>query len=331
MYLKTKITTLLLAPVFLQGCGSIGEFDLSRLTEKFTILFTDEIKAIEPPSNIALSDYKNIVIKSNVDNENTTISTIETELNSSKVGDELYFDSVNIYKTPNKLDSSYAIFTVTVEPPKIESLKVKENRIRCPGDGLIRSCSGSEGIQYTVDCTRTIATVYGSYLITNSTGKKITNNTFNSTSQDTACEDHMSTPESPKSLSYQASLKAGQALAKEFIPKVVERPNDLIDTDKTLSPDDQNKMEQAFDLASNDRIIEAKEIYKSLYKKHPQTSSLVYNLAYCEHMLGNYASAAESFGKYLSKESDPNSDAQKYLDEANIWISKGINKVIDRT
>lgn len=314
----------------LQGCESIEKLDFSRITEQFSMLFSDSIKAIEPPNDPVLSEYKNIVIKSNTNNENLTVSAIESELRSSKVGDDSYFSSVSFYDKSKKLDQSYAILSVNINPLKVNHLSIKESRIKCPGDGFIRSCDSSTGIKYTVDCTRTIATASGYYSISNTQEQKISSKNFKKAKEDTACEDHMSTPETAESLSYNASLNAGKELAQQFIPKVVERPNDLIKTDESLSSDDQKEMEKSFELASKGNVIVAKKTYEHLYKNSEQVSSLLYNIAYCELILGNYASAAELFEKYLSEDNAPKSDAQKYLDEANLWISKGINKVIER-
>ncbi|MBJ7556679.1 hypothetical protein JHD45_20335 [Marinomonas spartinae] len=295
------------------------------------MLFTDTIKAIEPPNETTLAKYRNIEIKSNVDNKNTTIETIEYNLKNSKVGNKSYFNSVSFYEKSKKIDKSYAIFSVEIEKPKIEQFAIKEYRIKCPGSGLIRTCDSSQGVKYTVDCTKTIATVFGKYSILDSKGKRITVRRFNSSKQDTACEDYMSTPESAKHLAYKASIDAGNEITNNFIPKVVDRPNDLIKKDTNLSSNNQKKMEEAFNIASEKSISLAKKSYEDLYKKLPNNNILTYNIAYCEYMLGNYSTAASLFEKYLSKASEPNSDAKKYLDEANVWISKGIHNVITRT
>lgn len=329
MNVAFKLTAVLVSSAVLQGCGSIGGVDLGRLTEKMTMLFTDDVKAIEPPDNMGLSRYENISIRSNASPDNTTVLALQSQFEESKIGDELYFNTVSYDNKDKKVDDSYAIFSLDIKKPTVETFSTTEKRFRCPGNDTFKTCDSSEAIHYTVKCKKTVARAIGSYLITNASGNKvIEKDTFKNVASDTACSDHMSLPETAGSLAYQANNSAGDELAKKFVPKVIERPNDLIEKDETLSSDNQTRMEKAYEVASEGNVIKAKETYEKLYKNSPQSDSLVYNLAYCEHLLGNYGAASKLFQKYLSLSRDPNSDAQKYLDEANQWVSKGITQVL---
>jgi len=327
-----KLTAIIVSSAVLQGCGSVGGFDINRLKEKVTMLFSDEIKAVEPPSEMGLSRYNNISIKSNTDSDNTTVTAIKTQFEKSKIGNDPYFNNVNYDDGTKTLDESYAIFSLKIEEPTLKTFSIKEKRFKCPGDGMFRSCDSSEAVYYTVNCSKTVATAIGSYLITDSSGKKvISKNTFESSEEDTTCSDSASLKKSFEYLSFHASQNAGDKLAEKFIPKIIERPNDLIKKDKNLAQSDQTLMEKAFEYASEGKIVKAKLTYEKLYNISPKISSLTYNRAYCEHILGNYDIASKLFNQYLALESEPNSDAQKYLDEANSWLSKGISQVTHKS
>ncbi|MBJ7550177.1 tetratricopeptide repeat protein [Marinomonas ostreistagni] len=332
--MKNKIIFLGLSSFIIQGCStfegaSFSDFKdaLSGLTNQVTMLFTDNVIAFEPPPKSTLSGYESVILKSNIGSRNRVMRSIYEELSSSEIESDKYFKDVSFYSQGENVKPKTAVFDLKINDSIINREDFRENRFKCPGDKLVKSCDSSEAYQYTVSCYKLVASINGSYNINDHKMRVIDKDDFSFQTEEKSCEDSMSSKKNSSELKQMVEIKAGAEIAKKYIPKEVERPKDLIEKDDSLPKEVQNKMSSIYDMATDKGVSYAKKAYEALHEKFPNNATVKYNIAYCNLLLGNYETASSQFKSYLQVDSDHKDDAIKYLNESEDWLRKGVYKV----
>lgn len=137
---KKLVSMILVAMLCVQvGCSVTESLSAGGLAERMRMLYKADIQFAHPPANDALAETKQIVIKSNEARTATTTQAFTSELQQAKIGEARYFRQVDFIQE-NTAPQNRPLFEIVVDKPDINSRRYQESRVRCPGEGAVRTC-----------------------------------------------------------------------------------------------------------------------------------------------------------------------------------------------
>ena len=324
MYQRTKhanrIAALLAASVAVTGCSS-----LSGLTEGLRMLnpFGSKVSFVMPPQEPVLHNYRTVAVANESDNAYLydAVYQLMAEAPASRGN---YFDAVSRSQQGGK---SEVLVTITGSAPSATTNNFAEERIQCPGSGVVRTCNREEGRIYKVSCTERVLTMSGAVSAADAkTRRSLLNRSESVAVKDKVCSDSNSQLRTDGQLAAQAGNELAVKLIGAALPVKKERPSDLVTEIDGYSDDDNRSLELAEKLAEEGNISVALERLESLKLKNGESAPLVFNIGFLNHALGNYQTANENYKGAVSLGMDAG-DVETYLQETDLALSSGLTSI----
>lgn len=320
MYKIIKIGLILFMILSLQACSSL------RMLNPFE----DKVSFVEPPQDLSLSNSDYISIKQN-QSDPTLTSNVKRSLSKANAGGDPYFKKVVVGDLSADLDLSRAAFIdISVEKSQVLDTRSQETRTQCPGNKVINTCSSQEASYYKVNCVTRKAELSVKLMVASAKDNTVlTTKNSTRTADSSLCSDESGSLESESSLLNKILASASSELIGDLIPLHKQRPSDLIDESESISEADAQTLLVATELAAKNNLVKAEGVYKDLSARYPQNASLLFNLAYINHALGNFEIASGFYSKTLQLTNDPefSEDVAIYVQETQAWVNKGVIQV----
>ncbi len=283
---------------------------------------------VEPANSQELVRSSEIVTVAGPNASSTALlSLVEQQLQTVRINDANFFTQIRRSTSSQNLGSPNAVaLEVSVNQGDVAEQQGQEMRTQCLNGKVV--CKDSEARHYSVQCMSRTARVSASLGIKNNGQAILASRTASTDQVSKVCSDTGGALEDGTSLLSKAYGKIAQQLLADFVPVVKKRPIELLEEDSGADDSVNNKLKQAYRIAKDGSISGATRIYEDLASKADVSGVVLFNAAYCQHAIGNFAKAHELYAKAASAPRAPNDLITKYQTEASDWIARGVTSAV---
>lgn len=332
-----KITQFSLAKVLfivpflasISACSTMESMNMGDMVESFRKIYKSDIAFVEPPAKQDLATVKSVVVQSNTSPSHPTFFNFISTMRNASVNKTPYFIRVEQGNTISGQEKDSILFELDIPTPNIATRSYRENRVRCPGDDVIRTCGADEGYHYQVSCREIKASLTVTYQAKQANGSThIPLRQFSEVEESSICSDQQGSLPSSAEMVARVQKAAGSNLANVFIPGQKERPNDLFVKTLNASKEQIKVFKEWRNLASDGEIDAALKHYLSYLNDQPDSGEILFNIGYLYQAIGDYAQAKNYYEKAGKAGVSNTKRLEKHLTEVETWISQGIYRLI---
>jgi hypothetical protein len=312
-------------------CGSIcfsisanaGFFDKLRMA-----LGATSIVFIEPPPIHETIKYRHLILQNN-SSSNPLFSRLENNLTSFRINQSAYFDQVSTTPPATKemKDIQWAIVDISTDLYEVHDERSSEIRAQCQNGKLV--CHDNEASHFYVGCNTRTATVSGKITFRDAiTQKTITADVGSDKEISKVCQDTGGNLVDSETLLGKAADVVSNKLTAKFTPKTDKQISKLIEEDSSL-PIANDKLKQAYRLASSGDVNTALKIYNQLITDGTSDGIILFNAAYCEHAQGNFKKALELYQAASNAPNAPKDVIAELQTKVSDFVAAGIDTAVN--
>ncbi|RTK97629.1 MAG: hypothetical protein EKK59_08915 [Neisseriaceae bacterium] len=313
---------LCMSMVLLHGCGN-----MKSMSEALRVVAGSSVTFVEPPESRELQQVNALALSAS-GAANQLLPDIQRQLGSAKVGQEPYFKAVTAGAASAGDNLKWADVAVSATLGNVREERFTENKFRCPGNKVVNKCSSKEAVQYQAQCqSRTINGEANLIAKDRASGRALLTRNANKSLSSKVCNDENGSLETAESLQQRLQAELSKELIAGLTPKYIKRPLDLIEDSKSMSEQDNAKLGRYYKLAASGSLDSACKGYQGMQNDTPGNGIVLFNLGYCEHVVGNFLQAKQLYARAGQSGNVTPDLLAKYAGEADDWVGQGIAKV----
>ncbi|MHA7833734.1 MAG: hypothetical protein ACX94A_04535 [Algiphilus sp.] len=309
---------LLLIVSMLSGCAAMGDMVVAA-RDSMRVMFGGDVPFVEPPADATLLGERHVELVPLGDNAVVLASVMKEDYFNLTVSGRPYFQI-----SPSNPDGLRV--EVDIDELFDAQRRIRESRIRCPGDDFVEVCDEDEGYRYSVSCIVTEVVAAGSMKVSrNATGERLVERSKRAQESDKFCEGDGGSPASLTSLRDAAVRSLAANLVSDLVPSVQSKPVDVVRALKDLSAQENAMLEAAYEKVEQGSLLQALGMYEQIRDGGVVHSGLAFNIAFVNHALGNYAVALNGYEQALALPEADVSLIRRYQQGAAVSNSQGID------